>query len=145
MQEHVVIRVVARLLIPFIILYGLYVLFHGKYSPGGGFQAGVIMASTAIIYSLIYGSDMALKLFPKKFLLFLSGLGVWIYTFIALATTLFGGKILEFGVLYPQYTPKAQYYSIMAIEFGIGFTVCGVMCLLFFTFARRPRQEIKDD
>ena len=63
MSPHVVLRVVSKLLIPLIIVYGFYVHFHGEYSPGGGFQAGVVLASSVILYALIYGLDAAQKVF----------------------------------------------------------------------------------
>ena len=51
MNHHLVIRVVSKLLIPFILLFGLYVQFHGDFGPGGGFQAGVIFASAFVLYA----------------------------------------------------------------------------------------------
>ena len=54
-----VIRVIAKLLIPFIVLFALYVQFHGDYGPGGGFQAGVILASALILYGLVFGLPAA--------------------------------------------------------------------------------------
>ena len=59
MKNDLVLRVVAKLLIPFILLFALYVQFHGDFGPGGGFQAGVILAAAVIFYALIYGLDRA--------------------------------------------------------------------------------------
>ena len=64
MSPHVILRVVSKVLIPLIIVYGFYVHFHGEYSPGGGFQAGVVLASAIILYALIFGLDAARKVFP---------------------------------------------------------------------------------
>ena len=55
MDSYLVLRVVAKLLMPFILIYGLYVQFHGDFGPGGGFQAGVIFAAGFILYALIFG------------------------------------------------------------------------------------------
>ena len=55
MRHHLVLRVIAKMLIPFILLFGLYVQFHGDFGPGGGFQAGVIIAAAFILHSLIFG------------------------------------------------------------------------------------------
>ena len=37
-SDNLIIRVSARMMVPFIQLFGLYVIVHGHYSPGGGFQ-----------------------------------------------------------------------------------------------------------
>ena len=52
MSDYLVLRVIAKLLIPFILLFGFYVQMHGDYGPGGGFQAGVIVAAAFILYAL---------------------------------------------------------------------------------------------
>ena len=64
MNHHYIIRVTSKLLIPFILLFGLYVQFHGDFGPGGGFQAGVIFASAFILYALVFGLDNARKVVP---------------------------------------------------------------------------------
>ena len=65
MKHHTIPRVIAKLTIPGIILFGLYVQFHGDYGPGGGFQAGVIIGAAMILYGLIYGLDALEKVAPK--------------------------------------------------------------------------------
>ena len=72
----VVIRVVGKLLTPFILLFGLYVQFHGDFGPGGGFQAGVIFASAFVLYALIYGVDKAREILPDDVLRVGIALGV---------------------------------------------------------------------
>jgi len=49
----------ARLLSPYIMLFGLYVIFHGHYSPGGGFQGGTLLAASVILIRLAGGKDIA--------------------------------------------------------------------------------------
>ena len=61
MTHHLILRVVSKLLIPFILVYALYVQFHGEYGPGGGFQAGAIFASGFVLYALIFGVQTARK------------------------------------------------------------------------------------
>ena len=56
MQHHLILRVVSKLLIPPILLFALYVQFHGDFGPGGGFQAGVIFAVAFILYGLVFQS-----------------------------------------------------------------------------------------
>ncbi|MEO0786618.1 MAG: MnhB domain-containing protein, partial [Pseudomonadota bacterium] len=66
-DHHVILRVVAKTLIPFITIFAFYVHFHGEYSPGGGFQAGVIFAVGIILYALIFGVSAALRMVPPVF------------------------------------------------------------------------------
>jgi len=53
-RENPVFKIVSKILFGPIIIYGLYVQFHGDYGPGGGFQAGVIVAAAFILYSIIF-------------------------------------------------------------------------------------------
>ena len=78
-DHHVILRVVAKALIPIIALYGFYVQFHGEYSPGGGFQAGVILAVSVILYSLIFGIAPTMRAITPGFARFIAGLGFILY------------------------------------------------------------------
>jgi multicomponent Na+:H+ antiporter subunit B len=64
LKHYLIPRMVGRLLIPFIVLFGLYVQFHGEYGPGGGFQAGALIAAGMILYSLLEGQERALVEMP---------------------------------------------------------------------------------
>ena len=64
MKDFLVLRIIAKLLIPYMLVFALYVQFHGDFGPGGGFQAGVIFAVAFILYALLYGIDIAIKVVP---------------------------------------------------------------------------------
>ena len=66
MHNNPILRISTKILFAPIILFGLYVQFHGDFGPGGGFQAGVIVASAFILYSLVFGIGAGKKLFPSK-------------------------------------------------------------------------------
>ncbi len=76
MRLDIVLRVIAKLLIPFAIMFGIYVQFHGDYGPGGGFQAGVIIAAAVIFYALIYGLPSARKVVPVRLVEILIAVGL---------------------------------------------------------------------
>ena len=76
MKHHLILRVIAKFIIPLIVLFALYVQFHGDYGPGGGFQAGVIFGAAFILYTLVFGLDTALKVLPMGVLRVLASLGV---------------------------------------------------------------------
>jgi multicomponent Na+:H+ antiporter subunit B len=79
MKHNLILRVVSKLLIPIIVLYALYVQFHGDFGPGGGFQAGVIFSVAFILYCLVYGLETAERVMPESVLRLLASLGVLIY------------------------------------------------------------------
>ena len=134
MRHHVVLRVVAKLLIPFILLFALYVQFHGDFGPGGGFQAGVIFASAFILYALVFGVARARRVVPPGLTRATLALGVLLYAGVGVAGLLFGGNYLDYSVL--AHDPvHGQHLGIMLIEFGVGTTVASAMITIFFIFA----------
>ena len=136
MQHHMVLRVVAKLLIPTIMLFALYVQFHGDFGPGGGFQAGVIFASAFILYALIFGLDTAQKIIPRQLLVLLVAFGVLLYGGVGVASLFLGGNFLDYNVL--ASTPVGgQHVGILLVELGVGITVATVMLVIFFAFAGR--------
>jgi len=139
MRHHYVLRVVAKLAIPFILLYALYVQFHGDYGPGGGFQAGVIFAAAFILYALVFGLEKARQAAPPALVRIGIALGVLIYAGTGVAGMLLGGKFLDYSVLAHD-AGHGQHLGILIVEFGVGMTVASVMIAIFFTFAGRPRK-----
>ena len=99
MNHHLVVRVVSKLLIPFILLFGLYVQFHGDFGPGGGFQAGVIFAAALILYALVFGLDNARKVAPEPVVRIGMAAGVLLFGFTGVAGLLRGGEYLNYSVL----------------------------------------------
>ena len=143
MRHHLVLRVVSKLLIPFIILYGLYVQFHGDFSPGGGFQAGVIVAAAIILYALIFGIDRARSVFKPEVLMALAPLGVILFAAVGYYALAMGGAYLDYDWLVADDT-TGQHIGIITVEFGVGLTVTSVMTLIFLAYAGRT-QDIDDD
>lgn len=139
MRNNLIVLLAARTLIPLIILFALYVQFHGDYSPGGGFQAGVIFAAGWILFALVYGLDRALEVIPLKVMYRLMALGALLYCAIGLLGVVLGSRFLDF---YPLLDDRhaAQQAGIMLVEFGVGVTVASVMMLVFALFAGRKRQ-----
>ncbi|MCG6900221.1 MAG: Na(+)/H(+) antiporter subunit B [Gammaproteobacteria bacterium] len=135
-RKQVVLRVIAKLFFPLILLFALYVQFHGDYGPGGGFQAGVIFATGFILYALAFGLGTAQRLIPSQLLRILAAAGVLIYAAVGLESMLLGGKFLEYRVLADD--PIAgQHLGILLIELGVGITVASVMLIIYYGFVSR--------
>lgn len=140
MNNDLILRVVTRWLSPIVILFAFYVQFHGDYSPGGGFQAGVIFSTAILLYAMAYGLEAANRLIPEIALKICASLGVLIYAGVGVCSMLLGGNFLNYSVLATD--PIAgQHIGIIIIELGVGITVASVMILLFFTFSKRVEPE----
>lgn len=138
MMHNLILKVVSKFLIPLIMLFALYVQFHGDFGPGGGFQAGVIFSAAFILYTIVFGLDAAKKIIPPGVLKVLASLGVLIYAGTGIAGLILGGNYLEYGVLASDKL-AGQHIGILVIELGVGITVASVMMIIFFAFAERGR------
>ncbi len=138
MHSQLVLRVIAKLLIPFMLLFALYVQFHGDFGPGGGFQAGVITAAAVILYGLIYGLPAARRLVPDRFVESMIAGGVLLYGGVGVAGMLLGGNFLDYFVLAAD-PVHGQHRGILLVELGVLITVAGVMLKIFYVFAGRGR------
>lgn len=139
MEHHSILRVVSKLLIPPMLVYALYVQFHGEYSPGGGFQAGVVFAAAFVLYSLVHGIDALTKVAPPRVLHVLAGFGVLIFAGTGLVTMALGDAYLGYYAL-AEHPQHAQEWGIVVVEFGVGMTVATVMLSLFIAFASHTRK-----
>ncbi|MEX2241302.1 MAG: Na(+)/H(+) antiporter subunit B, partial [Burkholderiales bacterium] len=99
MKREPVLRVVGKLLIPYMLVFALYVQFHGDFGPGGGFQAGVIAAAAVIFYGLIYGLPAARRLLPDAVVESMVAAGALLYLGVGFAGLLLGGNFLDYFVL----------------------------------------------
>jgi len=138
MKPNLILHVVAKFLIPLIIVFALYVQFHGDFGPGGGFQAGVIFSAALILYSLVFGLDAAEKIIPSHLLRILASLGLLIYAGVGVVTLLLGGNYLDYTLLGSNQI-AGQHLGILLVELGVGITVAAVMLIIFFAFAGRGR------
>ena len=138
MRRDLVLRIVAKLLIPFIVLFAAYVQFHGDLGPGGGFQAGVIVAAGIIFYGLIYGLETTRKVVPSSVVETMLASGVLIYAGTGLAGILFGGNYLDYFVLDSD-PVHGQHRGIFWVEVGVAITVAGVMLKIFYMFGGRGK------
>ena len=134
MKRKAVLRVTSKLLIPMIMLFALYVQFHGDFGPGGGFQAGVIFAAAFILYALLFGIANARRVAPAGAVRTMLAFGVLLYAGVGIAAMLLGGNFLDYSAL--AHDPvHGQHLGIMLIEFGVGVTVASAMITIFFIFA----------
>ena len=138
LRHYLIPRLAGRMLIPFIILFGLYVQFHGEHGPGGGFQAGAIVAASFMLYALLEGEKRALQVLSRRVLTLMIAIGALLYGVVGVAGIVLGGNFLDYSVLMSD--PVAgQHIGLLLIEAGVGITVTGVLLSIFHAFAARGR------
>ena len=136
MIDNPVLRIIAKIIIPMILLFALYVQFHGDFGPGGGFQAGVIFAAGFILYGLVFGTEALRSAVPPGALRLLTAFGLLLFAGVGAVTMLAGSDYLAYNAL-AQDPVAGQHLGILIVEFGVGVTVSAVMIMIFLAFAGR--------
>lgn len=129
-EKESISRTIIVFIMPFIVLYAIYIQLNGEVSPGGGFQAGVIFATAVIGFDLVFGNDHLHGIISTSLLVICSALGVFIYAFVGICGLLFGGNYLDYNVIHSS-PVTGQHIGIFCIEIGVGITVSAVMCLIY--------------
>jgi multicomponent Na+:H+ antiporter subunit B len=142
----VILRVATKLGLPFILMFGAYVQWHGDYGPGGGFQAGVIVAAAVILYAIIFGTAAAERAVPRWLAEAMVPTGVLIYAAVGVWSLAMGANYLDYDALFhwPASHEEAvhgQHWGVYLVEIGVVVTVSGTMLTIFYNFAVRGRPE----
>ena len=140
MRDNPVLRVVTKITIPLILLFALYVQFHGDYGPGGGFQAGVIFAAAFILYALVFGTPAARRVVPPTLLRAVTALGLILFAGVGTVSQLLGAQYLDYDALAGD-PLLGQHIGVFLVELGVGITVAAVMITLFLAFAGRQDES----
>jgi len=143
MNNYIVFRTIGMFLIPVMFLFGWYVLFHGKVSPGGGFQGGAICSTAIILHTTIFGIESTRKVIPTAVLRVIACMGAFIYGVVGLICIFKGGQFLDYAVLFNSDAHLGEFVGVMAIEFGIQITVFAVLTLLFINLANYVNSQAK--
>lgn len=135
---------IAKLMIPFIQLYGLYVIAHGHHSPGGGFQGGVILAASFLLLALSHNMCTLARRVSNKTLGIMSACGVLIYSGYGALALAFKHNFLDYSAMAgllgvdPIY---ARSLGILFVEIGVGLTVMSTMIIIYNNVASMGRYE----
>ena len=136
--DQLVLRVVVKMVIPLILLYALYVQFHGDFGAGGGFQAGVIFATAFVLYDLVFGEGDARLVVPPSWLHRLGALGVLLYGAVGLYALFVGKPFLDYSAL--AHDPvHGQHLGVLLVEFGVGITVFSIVLAIFYALSGRKK------
>jgi multicomponent Na+:H+ antiporter subunit B len=124
---------VARLMVPFIQIFALYVISHGHYGPGGGFQGGVILAASMMLLRLASGEEEEHRRFSPLAAATLACIGMLVYAGAGVLPMAFGGVFLDYGHLPIPGLLGAELRSlgILIVETGVGLVVWGTLVVIF--------------
>jgi multicomponent Na+:H+ antiporter subunit B len=139
MRLDLVLRVGTKLVLPFILMFALYVQFHGDFGPGGGFQAGVIAAGMVILLAITFGLPAAQRVAPPSVVDRMIPLGVLVYAATGIAGLAMGKNYLDYSV-FSRDPAHGHELGIFLVEAGVLITVSGTMTALFYAFVERERR-----
>jgi multicomponent Na+:H+ antiporter subunit B len=140
MEDDVILKTIARIIVPFVELFGLCVIMLGDQSPGGGFQGGVLLGTGVIIYALAFGISDTRKRIKPWMLESMSSLGVFIYVLIGVMCIAFGGHFLEYSAVpLPVEAAERNALLILGVEIGVGITVMSVVISIFLGLNQEER------
>jgi len=140
MRLDLILRVATKLILPFMLLFAVYVQLHGDYSAGGGFQAGAIAGAGVILYALVFGLAAARRIVPPALVETMVPLGVFIFAAVGAAGWLTGGNYLEYNYL--AHDPvHGQEWGVLLVELGVFVTVSATMVAIFYAFTGRGRSR----
>jgi len=134
-----ILRVAAKFVLPFILTFGLYVQFHGDFGPGGGFQAGVIIAAAVFLNAIIFGLDQTMRIVPPIVVETMVPLGVLVFAGVGVAAIMTGSNYLDYSHLAHDQI-HGQEWGVFLVEVGVLITVSGTMIAIFYAVAGRDRR-----
>lgn len=132
--ESLITQISVRILVPFIQLYGLYIIAHGHVSPGGGFQGGVVLGASFILLALAFDLKTAMQHFPEGVNAVTGNVGVLLYVGTGVLCALVGGLFLDYAALaalIPLEPARWRYYGAFIVELGVGLAVMAIMFSLY--------------
>lgn len=124
-----ILNIAFRMLVPFTIVYGIYVLCLGEFSPGGGFQAGALLSVGVLLSRMIMGEKAKFNVSGKTSVV-LAGVGTFLYTFTGWLTLFGGGRFLEYDFMPIHMEPAHEMHAMAIFMIEIGVAVCVMMTII---------------
>lgn len=141
--DSVVVRLSCRIVARIIQVFAIYVVFHGHYSPGGGFQGGGLLAAAVILMRIGEGLEASQREIPSRYALLIGSIGGLVFLLSGIANVIFGGRYLQYDSLPFKGIPTEDlhYWEILVIEVGVAVAVMGILVAIF----DRLMEGVQDD
>lgn len=142
-----VVRVISVLLSPLIMMFGIYVITHGHYGPGGGFAGGIIVGVGVILLRITVERDLSERWFPPAFGPVTGALGVLAFIAAGAVSVVAGGEFLDYSAVEVSGSSDAdlRYLGIFVVEVAVGVAVTGVMVSLFDSLVGPDDEDADQD
>lgn len=131
-----ILQTIAMVLVPFIILFGIYVILNGHLSPGGGFSGGAIIGAGLILYLNAFGFKKTERFFTARTYKWISFSALSFYCIAKSYSFYTGAHHLESGI--PLGAPGAILSSglILPLNICVGLVVACTMYAFFVLFRK---------
>jgi multicomponent Na+:H+ antiporter subunit B len=141
-QYSVIIDLVVRIMTPMIQIFAFYVIFHGHYSPGGGFQGGALLAASILLQRVVLGHRRSARSFPPRLGIPFGAVGIAVYAGVGLWPLATGGNVLQYDFLpFGLSVDMLRNTGILLVEIGIAFAVMGTLVSIYDDLANLRRKE----
>lgn len=131
-KENLILDVVTRVMVPIIQIFAFYVIFHGHYSPGGGFQGGALLAGSVLLQRVVFGRERSQGGFPRSLGVPFGVAGVLIFFGTGLWALTLGGNFLQYDALPFSLDPDMlRNVGILLVEIGVAFAVMGILVSIY--------------
>jgi multicomponent Na+:H+ antiporter subunit B len=136
MKSDIILRIGVKLILPYMLVFAAYVHLHGDYGPGGGFQAGVIVAGMVIVYALVFGTKAARQIAPVALVERLAPAGVLIFAATGVPSLFAGKRYLDYSA-YGHDVLHAHEWGVFLVEAGVIITVAASLIAIFYALTDR--------
>lgn len=140
-KPSMIVQGVTASLIPFIMLFAIYVILHGDVSPGGGFQGGTILGAVFIVFVLVFGLAESMKKLPPDSRVLFESIAPISFILVGLTGLIFGANFLTFKL--PGLSSSNQIFIAkgMLLLLGVGIGAGGglIFTSIFFSMHREER------
>ncbi|MDI6840151.1 MAG: MnhB domain-containing protein [bacterium] len=129
----IIIKTVTRIIVGFLMAYGIYIVLHGHLTPGGGFAGGVIVAGSFVLFLLSYGEREGYNKMRKTIVSFFEGFGGVVFLTVAVLGIIG-------GVFFNNFIEKGEPIKLFSAgiipvcNIAIGIKVACALFAIFVTF-----------
>ncbi len=134
-MEDRIVRIICRLVLPFIQIYGIYIIVYGHLSPGGGFAGGAIIGSSMVLFALSFNIGAGSKKIPEKASSFMESGGALFFALAGIVSIIIGGNYLanqEAGFGLGSFGTLLSGGLIPLLSVAIGIKITSTIVTLFY-------------
>ena len=147
-EKNVVVKCGADMMLPFSVVFGIYIILFGTVSPGGGFQGGVMVASAALLLYLAYGYKGAKAAISTETLRVSEALGATLYVVFGLCGLFMGANFCANVIFKGNVGDLISAGTITFMGYSVGFKVLtgvGFLLLLMLSLLAPDSDDEEED